>query len=282
MPTGRPSRCPQNVEAFLDAYMERCVKPAGLSSLASLQSRVSVLKRYLGDLPLDAPEAPDEINAFKTESDYAEEVEIATVHRALELLRAAMNWGMAQTRPMFTKSPFHRSGVRMNKKLETTRDRRLTREEEKRLLERLLDTALQKMNVGEHQFTGPLLHDRLIGAIERCCRRGEMLLIQNKRVNWETCQIGIPRATTKDKENRRVPFDPNGRLAAILQRRSHSGGQPWAPTRSCSARRRGMALAPFRDLRSRGLGSGFSRAPVVSMKRPGWVSSNQTLPVRSA
>lgn len=219
MPTGRPSRCPQNVEAFLDAYMERCVKPAGLSSLASLQSRVSVLKRYLGDLPLDAPEAPDEINAFKTESDYAEEVEIATVHRALELLRAAMNWGMAQTRPMFTKSPFHHSGVRMNKKLETTRDRRLTREEEKRLL----DTALQTMNVGEHQFTGPLLHDRLIGAIERCCRRGEMLLIQNKRVNWETCQIGIPRATTKDKENRRVPFNPNGRLAAILQRRSTLG-----------------------------------------------------------
>ena len=70
------------------------------------------------------------------------EVEIATVHRALELLRAAMNWGMAQTPPLFKKSPFHRFGVRMNKKLETTRDRRLTRDEEKRLL----DTALQVMN----------------------------------------------------------------------------------------------------------------------------------------
>jgi hypothetical protein len=59
----------------------------------------------------------------------------------------------------------------------TTRDRRLTREEEKRLL----DTALQKMNDGEHQFTGPLLDDRIIGAIELCGRRGEMLLIQNRR-----------------------------------------------------------------------------------------------------
>ena len=118
---------PKNVDAFLDAYMERCVKPAGLSSLPSLQSRVSVLKRYLGELPLDALEEPDEINAFKTESDYAEEFEIATVHRALELLRAAMNWGMAQTPLMFKKSPFHRFGVRMNKKLETTRDRRRTR-----------------------------------------------------------------------------------------------------------------------------------------------------------
>src|SRR2546429_5166044 len=145
--------------------------------------------------------------------------EIATVHRALETLRAAMNWGMAQTPPLFKKSPFHRFRVRMNKKLETTRDRRLSRDEEKRLL----DTALQKLNTPEHQFAGPLLHDRIIGAIELCCRRGEMLLIQNKRISWETWQIGIPGAATKDKENRRVPFNPEGRLAAILRRRSALG-----------------------------------------------------------
>jgi integrase len=210
---------PKNVAAFLDAYVERCVRPAGLRSIPSVLSRVSALKTYLGELPLDALEEPDEINRFKTESDYAEEVEIATVHRALETLRAAMNWGMAQTPPLFRKSPFHRFGVRMNKKLETTRDRRLTREEEKQLL----DTALTKMNTPEHQLVGPLLHDRIIGAIELCCRRAEMLLIQNKRVNWETCQIGIPGATAKDRENRRVPFNPEGRLAAILKRRSTLG-----------------------------------------------------------
>ena len=66
----------------------------------------------------------------------------------------------------------------MNKKLETTRDRRLTGEEEKRLL----DTALKQMNTAEHQFAGRLLHDRIIGAIELVCRRGEMLLIQNPAV----------------------------------------------------------------------------------------------------
>jgi hypothetical protein len=69
-----------------------------------------------------------------------------------------MNWGMAQTPPLFKKSPFHRFGVRMNKKAETVRDRRLSPEEEKKLL----DAALQKMNTGEHQpihgrrSTGPL------------------------------------------------------------------------------------------------------------------------------
>jgi integrase len=155
----------------------------------------------------------------QTESDYAEEVELATMHRTLETLRAAMNWGLAQTPPLFKKSPFHRYGVRLNKKAETMRDRRLSREEEKQLL----DSALQKMNVGENQWAGPLLHDRLIGALELCCRRGEMLLIQNKRVNWDTGQIGIPGATAKDKENRRIPFNPNGRLAAILERRKTLG-----------------------------------------------------------
>src|SRR5207249_12057430 len=80
-----------------------------------------------------------------------------------------------------------------------------------------------KMNTPEHQFVGPLFHDRIIGALELCCRRGEMLLIQNKRVNWETYQIGIPGATAKDKENRRIPFNPKGRLAAILERRSTIG-----------------------------------------------------------
>lgn len=121
-----------------------------------------------------------------------------------------MNWGLAQTPPLFSRSPFHRFGVRLNKKAETARDRRLTKDEERRLL----DTALQRMNTAEHQF---------VGALELCCRRGEMLLIQNKRVNWETCQIGIPGSTAKDKENRRVPFNPKGRVAAILERRRTLG-----------------------------------------------------------
>jgi integrase len=79
------------------------------------------------------------------------------------------------------------------------------------------------MNTWPHSYVGPLMHDRIIGALELCCRLGEMLLIQNKRVDWDTHTIGIPAHTTKDKENRRIPFDPNGRLAAVLRRRSALG-----------------------------------------------------------
>jgi hypothetical protein len=57
---------------------------------------------------------------------------------------------MAQTPPRFAKTPFHRFGVRLNKKAGTSRDRRLSREEEKRLL----DTALGRMNAPQHQFVG--------------------------------------------------------------------------------------------------------------------------------
>ena len=127
---------------------------------------------------------------------------------------------MAQTPPLFNQvavPPLRRSVEQEGG------DGRATagspRDEEKRLL----DTALQKMNTPEHQYVGALLHDRIIGALELCCRRGEMLLIQNKRVNWDTCQIGIPGATAKDKENRRIPFNPKGRLAAILKRRAALG-----------------------------------------------------------
>jgi hypothetical protein len=65
---------PKNVSAFLDAYMDRCVRPAGLRSIRSVQSRVAALKQYLGELPQDALEEPDDINRFKTESDYADPI----------------------------------------------------------------------------------------------------------------------------------------------------------------------------------------------------------------
>jgi integrase len=207
------------VSAFLDAYLERCVKPAGLRSISSVVGQIKVLKQHLGSLPLSALEDPDEINRFKTDSAYCEDLELASIHRVLERLRAAINWGLAQTPPLFAKSPFHRFGVRLNKKAETVRDRRVSREEERRLL----DTALGEMNTAPHQSVGELLHDRIIGALELCCRRGEMLLIQNKRINWDTCQIGIPGATAKDRENRRIPFNPKGRLAAVLKRRGALG-----------------------------------------------------------
>lgn len=210
----QPAADLQHVAGFLDAYFERHLRPAGIRSLDTAAGRIKVLKNYFGDLHVKALEQPEVVNRFKTESDYARKVEISTLHKVLAILRAAIRWGQAQTPPLIDKSPFHRFGVRLSTKAETVRDRRIGREEEKRLL----DAALA-MNAWEHRWVGSLMHDRIIGALELCCRLGEMLLIQNKRIDWDTHTIGIPGHTTKDKENRRIPFDPNGRLAAVLQRR---------------------------------------------------------------
>ena len=61
-----------------------------------------------------------------------------------------------------------------------------------------------------------------------------MLLIQNKRVNWESCQIGIPGATAKDKENRRIPFNPE-----VDSRQSSDAGRRSDRRPTCSERRPG-------------------------------------------
>ena len=50
-----------------------------------------------------------------------------------------------------------------------------------------------------------------------------MLRIQNRHVEWPQHQIVIPGANAKDAENRRIPFDPQGRLAPILKRRAQLG-----------------------------------------------------------
>lgn len=81
----------RDVSAFLDAYVERCVKPAGLRSIAAVRSRVGVLKQHLGEQSLTELEDPDVINQFKSDSEYAEDVEIATMHCVLETLRPVMN-----------------------------------------------------------------------------------------------------------------------------------------------------------------------------------------------
>ena len=58
--------------------------------------------------------------------------------------------------------------------------RRIGLQEEQALL-----AACSDMSGPAHKYVGPSMHDRIIGALETCCRRGEMLRIQNRHVDWE-------------------------------------------------------------------------------------------------
>jgi len=204
------------VRDFLDVYFTNYVEAEGLSDPVTIKSRLKAIAAMLGDLPVSALEKPPDILRFK--SAYRKGREISTVNRALSTLRAAVNWGRFQDPPYLTTTPFHRFGVSIKVKEETKRDRRIGLQEEQALL-----TACSAMNGAEHKYVGSAMHDRLIGALETCCRQGEMLRVQNRHVDWERHQIGIPGRHTKDRENRRIPFDPHGRLAPILKRRAALG-----------------------------------------------------------
>lgn len=204
------------VAAFLDQYFTNYVEAEGLKSTATVGGHIKALKATLGELPVTALEKPADISRFK--AAYRHGHAVATVNRALGVLRAAINWGRFQDPPLLATSPFHRFGVNIKVRDETKRDRRVHRDEEQPLLE-----ACLAMNSAEHKWTGPAMHDRIIGALETCCRQGEMLRIQNRDVDWTQHQILIRAENAKDNENRRIPFDPKGRLAPILKRRAELG-----------------------------------------------------------
>jgi integrase len=215
-PTTQQAAVGLTVAEFLDRYYTSYVEAEGLRSSGSIHARLKAVKRSLGDLPIAALEKPSEILRFRAE--YRHGHEVASVNRALSVLRAAINWGRFQDPPVLSTSPFHRFAVSIKAKEETKRDRRIGLQEE----QRLLATALE-MNSAGHRFVGPSMHDRIVGALETCCRQGEMLRIKNRHVDWEQHQIAIPGSNAKDAENRRIPFDPHGRLAPILKRRSALG-----------------------------------------------------------
>jgi integrase len=204
------------VADFLDRYYTNYVEAEDLKSADTISGHIKALKASLGELLVTALEKPGEIARFKAE--YRHGRAVATVNRALGVLRAAINWGRFQDPPLLSTTPFHRFGISIRSRDETKRDRRIHRDEEQALL-----AACLTMNAAEHKWVGPAMHDRIIGALETCCRQGEMLRIQNRHVDWSQHQIAIPGANAKDAENRRIPFDPHGRLAPILKRRATLG-----------------------------------------------------------
>jgi integrase len=216
-----PAQAGLTVSDFLDSYYERYVVAEALQSAASIRSRLVALKAALGALPISELERVDPIEDFKRA--YGESKSTASVNRTLAILRHAINWGRGRTPPIFTTSPFHRFGVKIKTKGETKRDRRVTPEEEKNLL-----AATDAINCAEHAFAGGPMRDRIIGALETGCRLGEMLKIRNRHVLWNTHQISIPAKNAKDGESRRIPFEPEGRLAQLLKRRRFLGPTAYA------------------------------------------------------
>ena len=91
---------------------------------------MKALKASLGRSASDGAGETGGHRRFKAE--YRQGRKVATVNRALGVLRAAINWGRFQDPPLLSTTPFHRFGVTIKARDETKRDRRIHRDEEQR------------------------------------------------------------------------------------------------------------------------------------------------------
>lgn len=205
---------PKTVAAFLDEYRAGYIDVQPLRSRASFYSLLRTLSEHLGARPVGDLEKPATVEAFMRA--YQPGHALATLNRALSALRGAINWGIG--RGMLTSSPFHRHGIRLNTRREVRRDRRLSENEEARLL-----AAADAMNCGTHRFAGAALKNLTIAALDTGCREGELLAMQNRHINWEQNQILIPNTNAKAGKPRKIPFKPHGRLAEVLRTRAELG-----------------------------------------------------------
>jgi integrase len=159
-----------------------------------------------GGFTENALEKPADILRFK--AAFRKGREVATVNRAWRTLRAAINRGRFQDAPYLMTTPFHRFGATIKVKEETKRDRRIGLQEEQALLAACSETSGARARV-----RGADMRDRIIGALETRCRRGEMLRNENRHIDWERQQVAIPGRHAKDAENRRNITDEDLRKA---------------------------------------------------------------------
>jgi integrase len=75
--------------------------------------------------------------------------------------------------------------------------------------------------------TGDEMRDRIIGALDTGCRRGEMLKIQNKHMDWRHRWIRILKENSKTEVARVIPFEPGSRLEKLLRRRAFLGPEAY-------------------------------------------------------
>lgn len=114
---------------------------------------------------------------------------IATVNRELALLRQIFNF--AKSDDLVTKSPFENQTKVISLSAETERDRVLSHAEEKRLIDACVDKRTH-------------LKPLIIVAVDTAMRRGEMLKIRWRDVNFITGIITIEATNTKTQEERQV------------------------------------------------------------------------------
>ena len=203
------------VADFIDKhYVPRYYQAATIADIKSPdgRSKMKLLRRDLGDLRLKQLESEVVVDDYKKQM--LAKRQVAGCNRKLSKLRQMLNW--ARDWKFISNVPFSRNLVSLDVDLEVGRERRLEPGEE----EALLAAADSEMKL------------RIIAALDTGMRKGEMLRVQLKRVDFENGFIVLPRRVlvkdvyrqnTKNDKTRRIPITP--RLMDLLQQRRFIGSE---------------------------------------------------------
>ena len=201
------------VADFIDKhYVPRYYQAETIADIKSPDGRakIKLLRRDLGELRLKQLESEVVVDDYKKR--LMATGNIAASNRRLSKLRQMLNW--ARDWKFVGAVPFSRNLVSLDVDLEVGRERRLEPGEEEALL----------------AAADPQMKLRIIAALDTGMRKGEMLRVQLKRIDFENGFIMLPRRVlikdvyrqnTKNDKTRRIPVTP--RLMELLKPRRFVG-----------------------------------------------------------
>jgi integrase len=204
------------VADFIDLhFVPRYYQADSISEIKSpdARSKMKLLRLDLGELRLKQLESEVVVDDYKKQLQ-ARGVGAPGYNRRLSKLRQMLNW--AKDWKFISTVPFSRNLVSLDTDLEIGRERRLEPGEE----EKLLRAADSEMKL------------RIVAALDTGMRKGEMLRVQLKRVNFKHGYIELPRRVlikdvyrqnTKNDKTRRIPITP--RLMKLLKKRRFVGAE---------------------------------------------------------
>lgn len=202
------------VAEFIDKhYVPRYYQAESIADIESPdgRSKVSLLRRDLGELRLVQLESEVVVDDYKKKLE-ASGLGVPGQNRRLSKLRQMLNW--AKDWKFISRVPFSRNLVSLDTDQEVNRERRLEPGEEAKLLK----AADAEMKL------------RLVAALDTGMRKGEMLRVQLKQIDFKNGFITLPRRVlikdvyrqnTKNDKTRKVPITP--RLMKLLKKRRFIG-----------------------------------------------------------
>jgi integrase len=184
-------------EKLIPAKFRNDKKIKGLKSYADQRVNLKTLTDYFGNRTLRSIKHFD-LESFKqtrleTKTRYGKHREYSSVHRELALLKVVFNFARTQGWITREQSPFERGAPLISKGDENTRDRTLSRDEEKRLL-----AACH----GRRAHLLPLV----IAALDTGSRRGELFKLKWKDVDLDSRTFTVLATNSKTARARTIPM----------------------------------------------------------------------------